>query len=199
MGKINKTREWRDRWRQYRLHLECVRRNPRYLEQYRKLGEISDPEESKVEAAGLNSRWSLWVHEPPPDPDDRPDLDSLNEGPKKRKKGSPPDVYLPGDLRPDALEDKALREFQFFPKGREHLSGVLLLVYFPEGSDSFSSPPWPVTTISMARAKKDIFKRLHQFADAVLAKRRQQGLSQKRSPKKLHIDHCFQCLKVYDD
>ncbi|MFQ5684894.1 MAG: hypothetical protein ACE5HC_16700, partial [Candidatus Binatia bacterium] len=73
MSKKGKARIGRERLNLYRVHYECVRRNPEYAEAYQELKSIRRGSAFRRGALGLD--WSILPNDPLPDPHERPPLD----------------------------------------------------------------------------------------------------------------------------
>src|SRR5713101_7469775 len=108
MGKQIPSKLASARLRLYRLHCECVRRNPQYKEQYEKLKE--PPGGMELQGWMLASAWGILHGDELPDPTVRPPLEDALQKPLAPGLGSPPS---PADLVDDPQVRKAMEAFLF--------------------------------------------------------------------------------------
>ncbi len=191
MAKQSKNTLNNERLRFYHLNRECVRRNPKYIEQYR---QAIKPSASPWTKLGLFSEWGLWKNDKLPDPKGRPDLDKLREATATKPVFLPfSSTFDPGLDRAMSLFTSKLHSFSD-AKAFKDLKGVMILLHFPEKTPS----QWEMTAIKTSWSKKDIMEYFTSLIDSILKKRREHGLSQEKSEGRLRIKNDFDYLKVYD-
>ena len=181
-------------WRAYLLHVECVRRNPKYREGYEEWKKLQADEFTgdwyKSLVAG---RWGLLHNAPLPDPDNRPLLDTIT-GAKP-----PKDCWLPHDERVDPVTSRALDMTGFSKLTEQALpdsikSGLLFLTLFPEESPD----RWIRTVLNIRQSKRTLMQEFEQFIDNALAARKQARLAQHIPNRRVRLQECLDCLKVFD-
>ncbi len=192
MAKLGKSTVNNERLRFYHLNRECVRRNPKYAEQYQ---EAKKPSATFWTKYGMISEWGLWNNDELPDPAERPDLNKL----KKLRAAS--FVSLPHETAFDPDIDRMMLSETFIKLGAladekslKDLKGMMLLLHFPEKTPV----NWEMTAIKTKWSKKDIMEYFTIIIDSILKKRREQGLSQEKAGGRLRVDQDFDYLKVYD-
>ena len=184
-------------WRTYLLHVECVRRNPQYRDGY---------EEWKKEAADdfygdwyklmVSGRWGLLRSAPLPGPDERLPFDAI------RSAKPPKGLILPQDEQVDPsasrAHDQCMLSSAFQPAESvlpdSVKAGMLFLTLFPE-----QSPDKHVRTVlNIRRSKRALMQSCERFIDLALAARKEAGLSQQVPRRRVRLEECLDCLKVFD-
>jgi hypothetical protein len=188
------TRKGKDKWRKerddlFRVHYECVRRNPEYRKRYAEAGEHGWGAEYARRV--LAAEWGIRSGDPP-NPEDRPPLASALMR----------EVPAGWSVATRSLTDRRLREAAGVVSAaltkakidRASVSGTLTLAYIPDEDRQRHR----VTTVDMRWSKKDLMDLLEGWIDVFLKDRGTAGLKQERLEKRLRVGVYTHYLRVYD-
>lgn len=180
----------------YRLHCECVRRNPTYKEHYAEYRRVpDDPQLLKALAQrDLVNRWGVLPGDFP-DPDQRPPLMEILSSP----------VSWPEEVlryiawrNADPMVQQAMDAFLGTFVNREvdskDVAGMIILMYFPE--ENLQHPTY--MTFNMRWSKKDLMAAFEDWVDSSLYDRERAGLKQETQQKRIRRKECLTYLRVYD-
>jgi hypothetical protein len=191
MPKQSKKRRVREELTLYLVHCECVRRNPRYAEEYPRRSE--HPFGADIAQTWFASEWGLLPGDELPNPTDRPPLEQALSRAIPRELGLP---YRPGSLVPDRRVMDALMGARFsdIVADRTRAAGMLLLVYFPE--EDFERPT--LSVFDARWSKRDLLEGCEAWIDQAITKRKSSGLQQERPAQRLRLSEYPDYLRVYD-
>lgn len=180
----------------YRIHCECVRRNPEYKKYYEEWqGMTNAPDVERVLAQqDLVNRWGVLPGDFP-DPKKRPSLKkALTKAVHSRYEVS---RYL-GWRNSDPRVQYAHNAFRTTVVHREveaqQVAGMLLLLYFPE--ENCEQPYYDA--INMRWSKKDLMEAWGHFVDCCIRDRKKAGLKQEAPQQRLRLEEYELYLKAYD-
>jgi hypothetical protein len=177
MGKKGRELSRREQDQVYRIHYECVRRNPEYKRDYEKVDAHPwGPEQGRQ---WLPWQWRLREGDALPDPTQRPPLA------KALGRALPP-------------ETEASRHPYEFPharlKGVGYPGGGLVMEYFPEDIQRYAR----CMVLDMHRPKEHLMRQIEAWIDLILRERTAQGLNQKLVLPRLRVKEYPAYLQVYD-
>ncbi len=193
MSKKGKARIGRERLNLYRVHYECVRRNPEYAEAYQELKSIRRGSAFRRGALGLD--WGILPKDPLPDPHERPPLDEALSRVIPKVQGLD---LLPGGFWIFPEQQEAMQLFGIrltdMKLDPEAMAGMLVLAYFPEQAPQ----RYTVTAFDIRWSKKDIREGFETWLSSTLKERAAAGLKQERPGKRLRLSEYRKYLKAYD-
>ncbi|MFB3074667.1 MAG: hypothetical protein ACE1Z6_05760 [Candidatus Methylomirabilales bacterium] len=193
MGKKGKAWIGRERLNLYRVHYECVRRNPEYAEAYQELK--NDPRGSDFRSQALAVDWGILPKDPLPHPHKRPPLDqALSRAISKVRElpHLPSEFWIsPQQQKPMQLFDIGLTDMKLDPKA---MAGMLVLTYFREQAPRRHA----VTAFDIRWSKKDIMESFETWLNSTLEERATAGLKQERPRTRLRLSEYPDYLRVYD-
>jgi len=191
MSRTGKERRRRDEVKLYRIHYECVRRNPDYQESYAKLAEHP----GELAPALLGADWGIRRGDQLPDPRERPNLDQSLSADIPEWEVSPRfPVTFPRDHRLEIAMQTASFGLTDAKVERTSMAGTLILGYIPD-----EDPQHPrVMALDMRWSKKDLMEAFEFWVDWMLADRAVAGLNQVRPKKRLRLNVYEDYLESYD-
>lgn len=178
-------------WRLYKLHCECVRRNPDYGRDYQSWRE--NVRRDSAWTLFINGRWMLLKSELPPDPADQPDLDGI------MTLAPPHKGRTPKDDETDHLADKGLLAISMGPylepsNVPASAAGLVVLTYFHQNNPK----KWERSAINMRLSKGSIMRSFETLVDIWIKERKESGLKQQQSTERVRLDAYIDYLKTYD-
>lgn len=187
-----KQRHREEEWRKYLLHIECVRRNAKYGEDYREWARAKDDEMwGTILRCCIAGRWGLVYDEPLPNPRKFPSLSSI-----MRNKLPPKGRVLKDDYG-DPFERKGLDSITFFDSTTHlrhpALEGQVVMFYFPENSSGSHR-----AVLNLRLPKQTIMTEFEKMLDGWRKARKAAGLTKFVPERRFHLEEWVSQLKVYD-
>jgi hypothetical protein len=178
----------------YRIHVECVRRNPIYQLAYDRAMKYT-PSEAFMPIRALQSAWRLCYEEAPPNPYERPSLDDVIH----KTKGFSDPIYLPGDM---AIGERVGRVFDEFSSVRlsdlklkpKIMAGMAVLLHFPE--DRPENTQW--TVFDTRSSKNSLMEQFGDWVNTVHTQHAQRGVKIDAPAQRIHLQTSWDYLKAYD-
>jgi len=178
-------------WRLYRLHCECVRRNPHYARDHQDWQE--NVKRDSAWTFFLAARWKLLKSELPPNPSDLQGLDKIKTLVPRQK------IQTPKDDEVDSCVNEGLVALLM----GDHLatsnipraaSGLVVLSYFSE----ITPDKWQQTAVNIRLPKQSIMECLEFWVETWIKERKATGLKQQRPAGRIRLDTYIDYLKIFD-